>query len=779
MTLPRTPLCLALLAIFPLLAQASDNTPVNAAGSGSTAATSSTASGSSANAASPDADASPAASTDNARTLQAISVVGQSETRQVQQLDKAQIQAQPPGTNPLQMLQKLPGVNFTSDDPFGNDEWSSRITLRGFDHTELGYTLDGVPLGNNDFHTGDGMTPTRAWIPENLGELELAQGSSALGTASSSNLGGTVQLRTADPNPVAGVRLNATGGSYGFQREYIRVDTGKLGGFSGYLSGMFTDAPLWKGHDEQRQAQINAKGVYQWSGGSITGIVDAVRRVEQPYIDMSKNSLARCGYKLTYLEPDWGQALAIANGHYSGCITNPDDTYYGGNELRRDLLSSVKGQFFLSDSLTLNVQPYYHYNRSQGHWFAPQSDLPYTVAPGDAPIALRLSHYLLTRGGLISSLAYDVGNNHLEGGFWFEDSQYTIGRSFEPISASGGPISQNVMYNTWYNALFLQRFVTHTRQWYLQDSWTSDDGRLELNGGFKGHNINTDAVALLPGRASGDLATKSAFLPQLGANYKLGGGFETFASFQMSQNAYEPGANGAWSSTQATFDALKNSLHPERSNNSELGLRYVAPSVQTSLALYHIDFKDRLLVITPCAGVVSCPNQIANVGRVKSQGAEYTFVWQPTENLQWFNSATYNSAHYENNYVNGTLVEVKGKTVVDSPKKMLSSEITYKFGGDFTAKLGAKFTGRRYYTYTNDQDVGGFTLWDAGLSWERKDLSFAKDLKVSLTVSNLLNKKYIATVGSNGYADSDPSGSFATLLPGAPREGFLSVDLGF
>jgi len=117
-------------------------------------------------------------------------------------------------------------------------------------------------------------------------------------------------------------------------------------------------------------------------------------------------------------------------------------------------------------------------------------------------------------------------------------------------------------------------------------------------------------------------------------------------------------------------------------------------------------------------------------------------------------------------------VVVKGKMVVDSPKKIFSSEVSYKFGGDFTTKLGTKFIGKRFYTSTNDQSVGGLT-------WERKDLDFTKDLKVSLTVSNLFNKQYIATVDSNGYADSDPTGTFATLLPGAPREGFLTVDMAF
>ncbi|MFC5742002.1 TonB-dependent receptor [Dyella tabacisoli] len=755
MMLLRTPLCLALLAVFPLLAQASDDTtaPVDAA----------------------TAVAAPATT----KTLETISVVGQNATRQVQQMDKAQIEQFTPGTSPIQMLAKLPGVNFITNDPFGTDEWSTRVSLRGFNHTQLGYTLDGIPLGNTDYHSGDGLSVTRAWIGENIDELDLAQGSGALGTASTSNLGGTVQLRTADPSMTPGVRVNATGGTYGFKRGYIRADTGDLSGFRGYVSGMYVDAPKWKGNDDQTQKQLNLKALYQWEGGRITGLLDVVRRIEQPYMDLSLDSLKRCGYRFDYLAPDWQRSVNIANGQYSGCVTNPDDTYYNGNGIRNDELVSVKGEFFLNDQLTLNIQPYYHHDLGQGHWFTPASDLPYTPAPGDAPIALRLSHYLMTRGGMVNSLNYDLGNHHIEGGFWFEDSKYTIGRSFQPISAAGGPISQDQIYNTYFHTKFRQRFSTLTRQWYLQDSFSLLDDTLRIDAGFKGHNVTTNAIALLPGRASGALTAQSDFLPQVGANYKIGNGWEAFASFSMNQNAFEPGANGAWSSSQATFDGLRNTLRPERSANSELGVRYVDSTIQSSLALYNIDFKNRLLVIVPCAGVVSCPNQIANVGKVNSQGAEFTFVWQPTPALRWFNSATYNDAKYKDNYLDaGVLIPTKGKTVVDSPKQMFSSELSYKFG-DFRASLGTKYTGPRYYTFVNDQRIDGFWLWDAGLSWEQKNLGFAKNLKISLTLSNLLNKKYISTIDSNGFTTSDPTGTFQSLLVGSPRQGFLTVDMSF
>ena len=44
------------------------------------------------------------------------------------------------------------------------------------------------------------------------------------------------------------------------------------------------------------------------------------------------------------------------------------------------------------------------------------------------------------------------------------------------------------------------------------------------------------------------------------------------------------------------------------------------------------------------------------------------------------------------------------------------------------------------------------------------------------SVTNLTDKKYIATVGSNGFT---ASGDSQTLLPGAPRQWFVSLRKGF
>lgn len=65
-----------------------------------------------------------------AAPLEEIVILGRGETRQLQAITAQQIDYLPAGTSPLKAIEKLPGVNFQSADPYGNYEWSTRIALR-------------------------------------------------------------------------------------------------------------------------------------------------------------------------------------------------------------------------------------------------------------------------------------------------------------------------------------------------------------------------------------------------------------------------------------------------------------------------------------------------------------------------------------------------------------------------------------------------------------------------------------------------------------------------
>jgi len=118
-----------------------------------------------------------------------IVVFGQGETRQVQEIKSEDIQILAPGTSPLKAIEKLPSVNFQSADPFGTYEWSSRVSIRGFNQNQLGYTLDGIPLGDSTKGNNNGMHIGRAITSENIGVTRVSQGAGSIGTQATNNLG--------------------------------------------------------------------------------------------------------------------------------------------------------------------------------------------------------------------------------------------------------------------------------------------------------------------------------------------------------------------------------------------------------------------------------------------------------------------------------------------------------------------------------------------------------------------------------------------------------------
>src|SRR6202012_3495998 len=179
------------------------------------------------------------ASAEPADTTETVTVVGEGQTRSVSTLVPANLETLPPGTSVQKSLNILPGVSAQSIDALGVNEQSLTLQVRGFSTTHLGYTLDGMPLGDGAYNNYNGLTISRALISENLGRADLATGIAGLGVASTSNLGGAVTYQSSDPHKDMGLAGSQTIGSKDGERTFLRLDTGEYGGLSAYISGQY------------------------------------------------------------------------------------------------------------------------------------------------------------------------------------------------------------------------------------------------------------------------------------------------------------------------------------------------------------------------------------------------------------------------------------------------------------------------------------------------------------------------------------------------------------
>ena len=721
-----------------------------------------------------------------------IVVLGRGEARQVQELGAGDIALEVAGISPLKAIDKLPGVNFTSADPFGAYEWSARISIRGFSQNQLGFTLDGIPLGDMNYGNHNGLHISRAIISENVGRVEVAQGAGSLGAASTSNLGGTIEFFSREPGEAFGVEASGTYGSDDNKRAFVRVDSGELfaGGTRLSLSYAWQDADKWKGDGVQRQHQVNARLVQPVGDGRFFGFVNYSDRRENDYQDMSADMIGRLGYDWDNYAKDWDLAVRVAQIYQnqvsqSGAAGTPlpypdaglvfpapiatvDDAYYDATGLRRDWLAGAGVEAPLGEYWTFKATGYYHGNEGRGLWFT-----PYVTTPGGAPITIRTTEYEIERYGILASSLFEVGANSFEIGMWYEDNDFNQARRFYGLADTAGAPSRSSL-DFPADPLATQwafDFNTQTLQYHVQDRL--DLGSFQLNAGWKGLRVTNNATPIVSGGlASGRTEAKDWFLPQAGLLYRLNDDNELFASYTENMRAFESSATGGpFATTQAGFDALD--LKPETSTTWELGFRTKSPRFQGVIAGYYVDFKDRIIAFANGSGIQGNPAILQNVGDVRSWGVEAAGTFRVTPELALFASYAYNDSEYRDDVVNAAgavVAATAGKTVVNSPKHLAKGEITWD-NGDFFARVGANYTSKRYYSYENDAEVGGFVIVDASIGYR-----FTDRISIQANATNLFDKAYVSTIGTNGFANS---GDAQTLLAGAPQQFFVTVKAGF
>ncbi len=317
-------------------------------------------------------------------TLEEVLVFGRGQSRQVAEVSAIEIEQAAPGTSALKIISKLPGVSFQSADPYGAYEWSTRITVRGFNQNQLGFTLDGVPLGDMSYGNHNGLHISRAISSENIGNAVLSQGAGSLETASSSNLGGTLQFYSIDPSHELGLNVALTGGSDSDQRGFIRFETGDLGavGARAYISYTNQQTDKWKGFGEQKQEAVNFKFVLPiGDDGKLTAFYNWSDRQENDYQDLSFDIISRHGYDWDNLSApsDW-PTDGPGGAHLPGRVRvrirrrsgpSPDDSYANAAGLRKDDLGGVTLNLPIGEKLTWDTTIYAHKNWGQGIWFTP------------------------------------------------------------------------------------------------------------------------------------------------------------------------------------------------------------------------------------------------------------------------------------------------------------------------------------------------------------------------------------------------------------------------
>ncbi|MDO6414908.1 TonB-dependent receptor [Sphingomonas sp. BIUV-7] len=441
----------------------------------------------------PAADAAAPAADADAGDDGAILVTAKA-VRSATAIPSAEIQKILPGISPLKAIQTLPGVLYITSDPWGYNEQNAQLFIHGFAANQLGYTMDGIPLGDQSYGNYNGLSPQRAVISENVGRVVVATGAGDLATASNSNLGGTVETFSSSPLDTLGIQGAQTVGSYSTSRTYIRVDSGKFGPGgenSAYISGVRQHARAWDFDGKQGGYQANAKFVHDGGSVKLTGYFD-YNDMTQPNEDATVFFRPSAGgtatavqlytpYTKPFFYPDFATyrtSYLSAAGNSPAAEGSNYRNYYSDAQ-RTDYLGYVRLDAKLADTITWSTTGYYHHNDGAGVVAGPlgQSittaqaylDPAYATLPsncrfaanangtrpaactaitaaqataagaalvaatGGSGLITRTTEYRIDREGVVSAMNVDLGAHKIEFGGWFEHNSTTQWRRWYAV----------------------------------------------------------------------------------------------------------------------------------------------------------------------------------------------------------------------------------------------------------------------------------------------------------------------------------------------------------
>jgi len=563
--------------------------------------------------------------------FESVIVTARQTTRSSVELNGVEDQKLLPGMSPLKAINTLPGVVYLTADPWGNNEQNESLVIHGFTTQQLGYTMDGVPLGDQQYGNYNGLSPSRALTSENVDRVVLSSGAGSLGVASTSNLGGAIETFSVDPDDKFGVDLRETWGSNYAWRSFLKVNTGDLGGGNAaYVSYLHHDQRAWDFDGHQKGDQVNLKFVHDDEAGKLTIYGDWQAKVEPNedatgYGNQQTTASTYFPYARAFLYPNYNAALAyLTNGTPAASLGNNYSNYHSAAQ-RLDGLGYVQYDWKLASGMTWSNQAYFHHVSGRGIVAGPVNAAglpglfaiyyPQLVVGGSSTSAgtlanivnvfggtgyeVRATEYRINRFGERSTFNWQLGDHQIEAGIWYERNYSRQGRRWYPFSAANDDLTP---YTTPRNPAFTQYDITfHTTdvQLHIEDQWHILPDLL-LQAGLKSSlqtaddTVNIQQQNLAAGNPyklaatnppvnypTGELTSNRWLLPQLGAVWDASDHEQFFFNIQKNVRQFIPYGAGSnfygtspWSlGSQDAFESFKATGKPESSWTYEAGAR--------------------------------------------------------------------------------------------------------------------------------------------------------------------------------------------------------------
>jgi iron complex outermembrane receptor protein len=172
------------------------------------------------------------------------------------------IETQTPGQSPLQLINLVPGVNFTNNDPYGSS--GGNIRIRSFDGNRISLLWDGMPLNDSGNYA---IFSSQLLDTENIERVQVNVGTTDVDSPTASATGGTINYITRLPRKEFGAILSLGFGSFDYNRVFAGFDTGEIGPWdtTAFMTVSRQRYDKFKGPGHIQREQFNGR-VYQSIG---------------------------------------------------------------------------------------------------------------------------------------------------------------------------------------------------------------------------------------------------------------------------------------------------------------------------------------------------------------------------------------------------------------------------------------------------------------------------------------------------------------------------------
>tara|TARA_R110002096_G_scaffold266710_1_gene460258 strand:- start:53387 stop:55798 length:2412 start_codon:yes stop_codon:yes gene_type:complete len=726
--------------------------------------------------------------------MDVVIVVAKPATYANNATDNVMIEQESSAASVLSVIDNLPGVNISEGGTFGSDDWSTTISMRGFNvglsEQQIGMTIDGLPNGNSNY--GGGSKANRYIDFENLSRAEVSQGTSDISSASHEALGGTINFVTNDPLDEQRMRAGLSIGDNNARRYYFRYDTGQItDSTTAYISYSRQSNDAWIGNAGfSDRDHFAAKFVSDLEDWTITGRVS--------WDDANEDNFQRISLDQFKENPDWDRLTDTITG-----IPYVDQAYRPSwSTLRTNYFAYLRAEYEGSN-LTAKITPYYHNQKGRGDW-VPQyivdvsggttglpsgvrdlhtgSDTIYggsfagaysftgadgtPLAPidgcsarltfpyggggaGDNPAcyeaganpagSYRHTHYNKERFGLTADTQYNITeNNVIRAGLWWERADRDESRDWHRII---DPRSSHQFDDAAYWRQYDRNFVTDTFMLYAED--TLNIGDLTLNGGIRKFFVDLTRTDNFGVESQSKADSNSKLLFTGGAVFNATDDLELFGGFSQNYAAIK---DGIIEGSAETSD-----VEGEKADNFDVGLRIRNDWLRASLTAYYIKFSNRIVGI-PVGDIsgIDYASQIdtvyQNVGGINSKGIEASISADITENWNIYSSLTLNDSTYNETIGN----VIKDNKVALSSEFQMVGTLSYQKDSVFSG-LSAKHVGKRWGDFANTDRLPSSTILDFWIGYDVEMQNSLSNMKLSLNVNNLTDKRYLGGGTPGGY----------------------------